>query len=284
MSELQCRSCGAPLDWTARDCPSCNSDNGYPNVRQCDASNEREELNKRYRAAYARAEERDQATKFRKVEASISKDSGVVVSMPPEILRNMCAKPKAVFVNYETLVGSGIQAAAPQDTDCARRATVGKLFGSYAKDIRYGALSCSCFGVARYGVAHCRLKDVSISARTTFLHEDSIQFCDRPGNRDQVAIPAGYRSTWNDRHLLSMAKLEDRLEDFDEFSDDVNGLLISSDSDGNLDYIEAHIHGPFTVHSIESISLSESPTAKHQEKLDYRVAEKDFNALRAPMR
>ena len=138
-------------------------------------------------------------------------------------------------------------------SDRRRRSVEGLIFGDYAEEIRYAALSLSGNGVVSYGPYAMQLSDVAIAKRATLLEENSYDFVETYAMRPGDPIPPGYRSTWQDRHKLAVAKIAERVSKTTP-PDAHPALLLSSE--GNYegdDFIEVHIYGPFNPRAIAAV-------------------------------
>jgi len=210
-SQDTCSVCGAPLSATLRHCPTCKADAGAPNVRRCRTDENLRALAARFDDAQARASAIGCSKEFSDLEAMVKGKSGVVVSMPAGVARNLSEDPNFLYTNREQLVGANARKPAGPDNDRHRCAVGASLFGSYADRIVYGALSLTEEGLPTYGDVHCRLRSVTIDKRTSFLETNSYRFVREHSIILEDKLPSGYTSCWEYRHLLVLAKMADCL-------------------------------------------------------------------------
>jgi len=246
---------------------------GAPNVRSAASQSERSALKKRFEQAKRRARPSKLRQEFNNCFDAVGRSSGVVVAMPASVARRLVEDPREVFTNYETLVGAGIRRAAESQDDRQRCAVAGLLFGSYGTKIVYGVLSLNDQGVSTYGQVFCRLRNVAIQDRTSFLEENSYTFIKRHGLRPDSSIPEGYRAVWENRDQLALAKVCDSLTTA-QGAASWQKLLVRSDGRdrGNDDFIEAHVYGSFDVAAVEQLVLTTTKRMSHKDKIDARIA------------
>lgn len=279
-SQDTCSKCGDPLSATMRHCPTCRADAGAPNVRYCRTDENLKALVVRFDDSRVRASASGCSKEFSDLEAMIKGKSSVVVTMSAGMARKLFEDPNSIYTNYERLVGANVRKPADPKNDRHRCAVAGVLFGSYANDIIYGALSLTEDGLPTYGTVYCRLRPVAIDKRTSFLVTTSYKFV-----RDHRIVagnnlPVGYMSCWDHRHLLVLAKLADSLSTGQtEF--DWQAILIQSDGQNrqNDDFVEAHIYESFDGKAIESLIPVRGKKLGREDRLDVKIAIAKFNSL-----
>lgn len=277
-----CEHCSADVADGVRYCPTCQHDLGAPNCRECGSESERAALASRASASRTKAGKRGCKKDCQCYESHVRSGSCVVVALPPIVARNLCDDPRHVYANYERQVGSGLRRPAPTDDDCRRAAVGFQLFGFYAKDIVYGALSLTGEGVPTYGCVYWRLREITISDRVTFLEKNSYAFVEEHRSALGNGIPAGHRAVWDNRHELAVAKLGHRLSSGQSL-DDLQALLIESDGTdrGKDDFIEAHIFESFDVQAVESMKLAKTKHLSRTQRLDAKLALVSFKELKS---
>lgn len=276
-----CSVCGTTLSATMRYCPTCRADAGAPNVRSCRTDENLKALTARYVTAKSLASANGCSKEFIALEDVVKKKSGVVVSMPAGVARELFEDPSSLYANYERLVGAKTRRPADPDNDRHRCAVGGVLFGSYANSIIYGALSLSEDGLPTYGTVHCRLRSVAIDKRTSFLETNSYKFIQDYSIVAGNKLPVGYTACWKYRHSLVLAKLADRLSTRQTESD-WQAILIESDGKNreNDSFVEAHIYEGFDRNAIESLVPVLGKKLRKGEQLDLDIAICQFNSLR----
>ena len=279
-SHETCLACGAPLHAAMRLCPTCRADAGAPNVRRCRTKENLEALDARYEAARARASGMGCLKEFDVLKATIEQESGVVVSMPAGAARQLFEDPELLYDNYEHLVGAKARKPAAPDNDRHRCAVGALLFGSYADEIVYGALSLGEEGLPTYGDVHCRLRSVTVEKRTSFLETNSFRFVKVRGITPGTPLPLGRTACWEHRHRLVLAKLADSLSP-GQTESDWQAILLQSDGQSreNDDFVEAHIYDGFDKHAIESMVRASGKKLGREAEMDIEIAMSRFNSF-----
>jgi len=276
-----CSECGASLSSTMRHCPTCRADAGAPNVRCCRTDENLKALAARFDAAQGRADANGCSKEFDALLNIVEQQSGVVVSMPARVARDIVCDPRDIYTNYETLIGTNIRKTSCVNSDQHRCSVAGRLFGSYANEIIYGALSLNGNGLPTYGDVHCRLRSITINKRTSFLETNSYRFVENHTIPFGGSFLLGYMSCWNHRHRLVLAKLADSLS-VGQNQSDWQAILVQSDGKDrkNDDYVEAHIYEGFDRNAIESMVASSEKKIRKEDKLDLNIALSKFKSIR----
>lgn len=176
-----------------------------------------------------------------------------MVAMPAKMLIDLLSDPRSAYANYETLVGAGLRTPASPESDELRRAIGGAIFGSYADKIRYGCLSLTGHGLSSYGGYACCIADDMIMTRVSFLEENSYKIAPDATLFDLRGRMMGHRAVWDNRADLCTAKLAKEISP-SQGQADWQSLLVFCDGNRDSDkFVEAHIYGPFTADSIDSI-------------------------------
>jgi hypothetical protein len=153
----------------------------------------------------------------------------------------------------------------------------GLLFGFYASDVRYGILTCGVDGLPTYGDVHCRMKDVAVNDRVSFLETNSYRFVELYGVRPGQPLPVGHRAVWDNRHLLAVAKLHAEVAP-NQMESSLKSLLVRTDGVNRSgdEFIEAIIFGPFNVDALERMEVDDSLSPGSDNYIDAAIARKRF--------
>jgi hypothetical protein len=257
--------CGSQIHADEEKCSTCGTFAGYPNVRAADHPDEVAALEARYRDERSSAAAEGRLAALDAFEQRLTNSSAAVVNVDFLFLYPFLARPGALYSTYDYGVEAEFRMPAEPENDRDRRRAGTRLFGRYAKDIRYAALSLDGAGLSSYGPFALRLRDVAIELRASLLEENSYDFVDRYGTRGP--LPPGFRCSWGNRHLLAVAKLGTELlpgTSESEFAD----LVLHSDGNRSTDrFIEVHIYGPFDARAIESVHGT-TPRKGKQDRAD----------------
>jgi hypothetical protein len=274
-----CPHCKASRDLMRPACPACCQHIDYPNVRESGSSEERAALELRVEAKKAVATERNCCDQFMHLGLTLQQDSSVVVSVPARIARLLASDRRAIYQSYDKLVDAGMRTSAGPEDDKVRKSIGGRLFGTYANDIIYGVLSLTGDGLPTYGQVFLKLKDVAVQHRVSFLEMNSYLFVKNiayaPGT-----VPRGFRAVWENRNLLGLAKIGDRVQNGQSLND-WQGLLVVSDGNDRSkdDFIEAHIFGPFNIDTIASYKIVCAEFLEEEDALDCKIFAEKFANL-----
>lgn len=247
-----CSNCGSPIPPTADRCPTCGADAGSPNVRAAETLEEKAALDLRFDEALLRAESRGTKPDVERFVDAMSR-SVAVVNCDLSFLKEFVTKSNALYSNYHRGVLAQVRKAAESQLDRDRTAADALLFGSYGAEIRFAALSLTGSGLSSYGLYAMKLREVAVARRSSLLEENSFNFIQRHKITIRTPIPAGHRSTWNERAKLATAKLADLITTGMGDSSFQAILLVDRRNRELDEFVEVHIFGPFDRDAIESV-------------------------------
>ena len=256
--------------------PYASAISGALNVRECGSEAERKALKERLRKAELAVRSEKRVQPFNNFSDILAGKSGVVVAMPAGIARSLASDPRFVYQNLESLIGSGVRQAPLLEHDKHRKAVAGLLFGTYGDKLRYGVLSLDNSGLSTYGDVCCRLREVAVSDRTSFLESTPDTFANQHELKPGAPLPEGYRAVWDNRHLLALAKLAKRVAKGQSAADWQRLLCYSDGRDRtNDDFVEAHIFEGFTIDAVEEMVSVDGKRDKTV-RIDVRLARERF--------
>lgn len=260
-----CPRCKAEVSWSNDRCYKCRYDLGVPNQRGLHHPDEVKALQQRYQAATQKAEKAGLLAQLQSFEQQVKSNSKAVINVSAKMLDDFLSGKQALMSNYNLQTASESRKTAKKYDDLQRCGSEGTLFGKYANEIRYGAISLDRNGLTSYGECCITLSDITMQNSATVMEENSYTFIRKhklfPGDK----IPAGYCSTWANRHLLATAKIVDNIDSGQSF----NKLLLSCDGDRqNDEFMEVHIYGAFDNQAIDGIAI---PKLKKEKTLAKRI-------------
>jgi hypothetical protein len=128
------------------------------------------------------------------------------------------------------------------------------LFGGYGDKIVYGALSLDGRGLKSYGAYALVLREVAVARRSSILCDNGFDFVERHKLRPGDQIPLGYRSAWDNKHELAVAKVEQIFDSNTQDADFPRILMFQGVNRSQDDFMEVHIYGTFDHDAIESVA------------------------------
>lgn len=247
-----CAVCGSSVPFDLDRCSTCGSDVGAPNVRSAEAHAELAALETRYSEVVGRCAARGTGPVLRRFETALERSSAVI-SCDLSTVRNLIENSKSLYTNYHQTVRAGIRKAATEEFDRHRRAVDALLFGRYGEELTFAALSLTGRGLCSYGGFFLQLRDIAVAGRATLLEENSFNFVEHHNLGFGTQVPLGYRSSWNKRARLVVAKLADQLSADTSDDDFANFLLFDSGERKNDQFVEVQIYGNFDLAAVDRI-------------------------------
>ncbi|MDP1832454.1 MAG: hypothetical protein Q8K67_10385 [Geothrix sp.] len=204
----------------------------------------------------------------------------MIIAVPAFAARAFFQDRRTLYQGYEALVGSGVRTPAPQDFDAERHAVSGKLFGHYAKNIRYGVLSLNNYSLKNYGPVHIQLKDIAVKNRVSFLFENSYLLFRQLDVRANMPFPFGYKCSWLNKKELVASKLEPNLLSGSSKTEWGNSLVNNGKTRDEDRCIEAHIYDSFNVDAVQNVEFTDDGTSRH-DKLDIKIIKELWSPRKA---
>lgn len=238
---LICNNCGSDIPDSMEHCPTCHTFIGFPNVRDVEKEEEIKALELRYQQAIKAAEANGSHQCLKSFEDSLRKTCAVI-NVDIDYLYQFITSNKALYSNYSLQVKGEVRKPAMDQDDRDRRVVEAILFGGYAEKIRYAVLSLDGAGLQSYGPYTMKLREIAINKRATLLEDNSYHFVRKHNIQWGKMIPAGYMSTWQERHKLAVSKLAGQI--FPKTSEEAYAeILLFSEGNRETDnYIEVHIY------------------------------------------
>jgi len=165
-----------------------------------------------------------------------------------------------LYASYYKLVEAGVRSPQSAGHDTFRGVADEKLFPHFKTQICFALLSLDGRGVPYYGDCHMVLHNDMISHRATAFDQNSLEFVGKL--RVDEPIPPGYRSAWNKRGILAVAKLAHQIRSSTRAIDFPKILLSIGSSLGHEQFVEVHIYGSITARSLAAIVVEKPKQVK----------------------
>lgn len=252
---MVCKTCGLGVPESARNCPSCQADVGFPNVRAAEIATEQTALEERVRQASIDAATRN-ALPVLEDFGRATLTSKCVLCRSLNIIHRLVSSDLILYITFHQEVESGARYPEDNEWDRARPAVDATLFPYYHDKIGFGSLSLTKHGLGgAYGAYTIILKDVMIRHRSTVFEDNSVTFFRRMNHIVKVgeAVPPGFRAVWAQRDKLSMAKLHGRIDESTRPTQYPGILMKAGVTSAEDDFIEVHVFGPIHRTAIDRV-------------------------------
>jgi hypothetical protein len=256
-----CDKCSEKIEYHQTLCPKCGEKHAFPNMRA--ARNEKTHLESRYFDAKSIIVGKKLNDEY-KILQNIIKDCCVSICIPFDVVDQL-SRSESYKNRYDLIYGKD-KISHNQMSDSARQMVDAKLFTGFAGNIYFGALSTKGQGITNYGDVAFYLEDVHLlENRASLLEDNSFVFYETHNLGGlKTEIPKGYRSDWQNREKLAVAKLANKLKMGFKIKD-LKRILLQNDADRLKDeFIEVHLFLDF----FKAEWFSEAHCLKNATKLD----------------
>lgn len=253
---IVCSKCERENPYANEKCSICGNFLGFPNVNEAEDPNEIKALEERYQKAIESVKAAKYESKLLDFENQV-KQSVAVINVDLDNLYYLLTKDNALYANYHLQTQSEIREFAETTNDKKRLGVDYTLFGSYANEIRDAALSLNNEGLESYGKFSVTLKELAIKHRASLLEENSYKFVKSKNIIAGGMIPPGYRTNWENRYKLAVAKLYKEIGKTNKT--DYPKLILYNSGDRKQDeFIEVYIYGTFNKEAFEAVTIKTS--------------------------
>lgn len=252
-----CTHCGNCIPLSEVRCPHCGQPGLFPNVRAANRAEEREALNKRYEEALQHVAFRGSERALKEFEAAVS-DSRAVIGRSLLEADRLASSDKELYASFYRLREAGVRLPSGTKWDALRAVTDEAMFPGYKEHIRFAALSLDGSGLSNYGECFLVLRDDMIAHRASVFEENSVLFMGRHNIPMSEAdnLPVGYRSVWEERGKLVIAKLAGKIGP-NMRGDAFQVILLREGASSEDDsFVEVHIWGPMTGRTFGRVVVS----------------------------
>jgi hypothetical protein len=217
-------------------------------------------LNVRYNDALTSAEARNVLVELRKFEGAVA-TSKAIMNRSLGALSNWINGPSELFLSFHKQIKHLGRIPDETNWDQQREAAEAAINPFCFQELNFAALTLDGRGMIYYGPYSVTLKSITIEDRASVFEQNPFYF-----NRLHHVIagqspPIGYRSTWEGRGRLAVAKLHASITPGCGANDFPGILMESRRSESDCDFIEVHIFGPVNRLGIERI-VGPEPTAR----------------------
>lgn len=257
---MNCANCNGSVPQSARLCPVCQADVGFPNVRAAQTVEETTALGIRLQQAYVSTGARGCKDVLERFGDAVLK-SKAVFCKNISIVHALISSKNILYISFCKQVASGCRLPNDDQWELARPGVESTLYPHYHEEINIACLTLNNEGLTNYGAYSILLKDQMISLRSSVFEENSCIFMEKYHVIAGQPIPCGHRASWGARGEFAMAKLHSKIDSQTKDAD-FPGILMNSGQTREFDeFIEVHIYGPIHPNAIERI-VGPRPTKK----------------------
>lgn len=181
--------------------------------------------------------------------------------------------PSELFLTFHNQVKHLGRTPDETEWDQQREAAEAAINPFYYQELNFAALTLDGRGMLYYGPYSVTLKSVTIEDRASVFERNPFYFNKIHHVVAGQAPPSGYRSSWEERGRLAVAKLQaDIMPGCTEIQfPDI--LMEPRRSESDCDFVEVHIFGPVNRLGIERI-VGPEPTSRPDRLIWKQVARK----------
>jgi hypothetical protein len=210
-------------------------------------------LDARFRAAQDSARSAGRLGAFERL-CEVAAATHAVVNMSLGAAYSLVVREDALYAPYQRQVAAGVRAPAELENDRRRLRVEDALYGTYAGEMVYAALSADGRGLGSYGSVQLELRDEAVAHRATVLEQNSFDLERRFGTE----LPAGYLARWTERGKLAGAKLVDALDGVPDPPDErtLGALILRTQGDrASDDFLEVHVYKTFNRDAVRRVVM-----------------------------
>lgn len=246
------------------DCEYCGQDLGAPNVNMVSTETELTALQRRYEDATEYAITADTVDQLKNFENFFNSNINCIINLSLTVLEAWIIQAGA-YKTYQRAVEDKLRTIAIPSNDQKRTVIDSVIYGTHGKDMIYAALSLNHQGLTSYGNCGVILDEKAIKSRATTLEENSYTFIKTHNlNLEKLEIPPGYRSNWQNKLKLAVAKLHNKINQDSNEKDFCEMILFSDGKRNSEDFIEVHVYKEITNFAIKIIYIPKSNNRREE--------------------
>lgn len=273
---MKCTNCGNTVPDHRRDCPSCGQDNGFPNVRLANSSEEKKALVARYQDARASAKARGVTKELDEFEAELA-TSRMAISRPLTLILQLVDNERVSYVSFQRQVEAH---ALDPDTNIFDKVRVQyeeALYPHFSKEIIFGSLTLRDRGIRSYGPYCMIVKTEMIQKRASVFEENPHKFINHHRLLGNEPITPGYRADWDHRPMVAVAKLQPDISPGMTKADFPDVLQKDFGGTDEADFVEVHVYGSINRNAIDTV-VGPKPKV-HHDRIIWKAASERMTKL-----
>ena len=251
---ITCNICKFEYDDESRTaCVHCGLPANFPNVRTASRPKETSVIDNEYDDIINKVPSVIGAV-LKAFEATVRNESQTVLVRPLAEVVNLFDRLNNFHQTFHQRLRTGAVGFDGGKYDENRPSVDGKLFPRYHEEITFAALSIREAGVSGpYGKCHMVLKTPLTQHRASVFNGNSYEVLENLGAEAAKPVPNGLRTTWERRGKMAVSKFARK---FTATTTDTEFPALLND--GNNDFIEVHVFGSISHHTIEKVGVNKA--------------------------
>lgn len=269
-----CEFCNYDFPESCNSCPHCARPGLFPNVKAAEKDEESNALTQRYDGAMQKANTKGTTAIAQQFEQEVAQSQASIARPMGEIDR-LTSSDRELYATYYQLINAVVRLPGGDDWARYRVLADESIFPDYKEKVRFAALTLNGRGVESYGKNFMVLREEMIAHRTSVFEENTVVWMKRQNRpfTELINLPKGYRATWAERGRLAVAKLGEKLQTTTTSGEFPSLLLQNGATSPDDDFIEAHIYGDLSIHSVKAL-IVEAPARKAQKHIKQKLEDK----------
>ena len=226
----------------------------------------------RYNDAVTSAEARGVSTELKAFEAAVG-TSKAIMNRSLGALSNWLDGPSELFLTFHNQIKYLGRVPDQTDWDQQRESAEAAINPFCYQELSFAALTLDGRGMIYYGPYSVTLRSVTIEDRASVFEQNPFYFNKIHHVVAGQSPPRGYRSPWDGRRRLAVAKLQPRIMPGCTESQFPDILMDPRRNESECDFVEVHIFGSVNRRAIERI-VGPEPTNRADRAIWKRVARK----------
>lgn len=248
-----CTVCNFEYDESQTACVHCGLPANFPNVFAANKDEEISVIDNEYNEAKNKASH-EVVTILNEFEAAVERESQTVLVRPLAEVANLFDRLNNFHQTFHQRLRTGAVGFDGGQYDVNRPTVDAKLFPRYHEMITFAALGIKGTGVTgAYGKCHMVLKSSMTNHRASVFKGNSYEVLESLNVKLTDPVPMGLRTTWERRGKLAVSKYAPKFTVATTKADYPTIL-----NDGAGDFIEVHVFGSISHHTIEKVGVAKS--------------------------
>jgi hypothetical protein len=281
--DISCAFCQFDFELSQTRCPHCGQPQLFPNVTRASQRNEIDSLKESANAVFRKAKKKGTKAAVEKfAEALLASEAALSCSL--QSLNTLVSHDYALYATIYGLTDVTITNRGTERETERRRAEVALFGDKNAGKIRFAVLSLDGRGPSNYGNGECtiQLRTDMIRHRASVFVENNVLYYQKHYRPTKPYPGLGVSATWENRHLLGIAKLGESVHDAMGERDFAALVVRNGATKDEDDFLEVHIFDTLTRRTFKKIVVHSWDTRLRSTIKKIRDLTKDVVPLEVP--